>query len=317
MNTRQTSSMSRRDSLRLLGVGSVALAAGTVHGLGGAEGKAAGKILTRTIPSSGEAVPVIGLGTWQTFDVGASEAERASLAEVLAAFAGLGGRLIDSSPMYGRSEEMLGELSARLGLQEKLFVATKVWTSGRQAGVEQMEESMRRLQRTRVDLMQVHNLVDAEAHLATLRAWKAAGRVRYLGLTHYTTGGQAELARWLTAIPVDFIQINYSVGEREAERRLLPLARERGVAVIVNRPFAQGALLGRLRGRALPGWAAEIGCESWAQVLLKFIVGHPAVTCAIPATSKVAHLRDNMKAAYGALPDEALRARIVAEVGGR
>jgi aryl-alcohol dehydrogenase-like predicted oxidoreductase len=300
-----------------MGVGSVALAAaGAVPGLGGAEVKAAEKILTRTIPSSGEAVPVIGLGTWQTFDVGASEAERAPLAEVLKAFAELGGRVVDSSPMYGRSEEVLGELSVRLGVQESLFVATKVWTSGRQAGFEQMEESMRRLQRTRVDLMQVHNLVDAEAHLETLRAWKAAGRVRYLGLTHYTTGGQAELERWLARIPVDFIQINYSVGEREAERRLLPLARERGVAVIVNRPFSQGALLGRLRGRALPGWAAEIGCESWAQVLLKFIVGHPAVTCAIPATSKVAHLRDNMKAVYGALPDEALRVRIAAEIAG-
>ncbi|ATC66097.1 aldo/keto reductase [Nibricoccus aquaticus] len=309
--------MSRRESLRLLGVGSVALAAGTVSSLGGAEEiKASEKILTRTIPSSGEAVPVIGLGTWQTFDVGASEAERAPLAEVLAAFAGLGGRVVDSSPMYGRSEEVLGDLAARVGVQEKLFVATKVWTQGRQAGVEQMEESMRRLRRTRVDLIQVHNLVDAEAHLETLRVWKAAGRVRYLGLTHYTTGGQAELARWLEKTPVDFIQINYSAGEREAERRLLPLARERGVAVIANRPFSQGALLGRLRARALPGWAAEIGCESWAQVLLKFIVGHPAITCAIPATSKVAHLRDNMQAAYGALPDEALRERIAKEVAG-
>lgn len=268
--------------------------------------------LARPIPSSGEALPVIGLGTWQTFDVGPSPAQRAPLAEVLRGFLELGGRLVDSSPMYGRSEEVVGELTASLGARERLFVATKVWTEGARAGIAQMEDSMRKLRADPVDLMQVHNLVDVDTHLDTLRDWKQAGRVRYVGVTHYTAGAHQAVARLIAMRPVDFVQINYSVGEREAERRLLPLARERRVAVIVNRPFGGGALLGRLRGRPLPAWAAEIGCTSWAQLLLKFVIAHPAVTCAIPATSRVAHLRDNMAAGRGRLPDEGLRARIAA-----
>lgn len=273
--------------------------------------------LTRPIPSTGERLPVIGLGTWQTFDVGDAAGERAPLAEVLAAFVAGGGRLVDSSPMYGRSEEVLGDLAAAADARAKLFVATKVWTSGRSQGTRQMEESMRKLRARPVDLMQVHNLVDVETQLDTLRAWKAEGRVRYLGVTHYAASGHDAVARVIAAERgLDFVQINYSVGEREAERRLLPLAQERGVAVIANRPFAEGDLFARLRGRPLPGWAAEIGCTSWAQVLLKFILGHPAVTCAIPATAKVSHLRDNLGAGRGPLPDEKLRARIVAEVLG-
>ncbi len=270
-------------------------------------------ILTRPIPSTGESVPVVGLGTWQTFDVGASPAERAPLEEVLAAFVELGGRVVDSSPMYGRSEQVVGDVAAKLGVQSRLFLATKVWTTGKTAGIHQMEDSMRKLRAARIDLMQVHNLVDVDTHLATLAEWKRAGRVRYVGITHYTAGGHDAVARLIAARPLDFVQINYSVGEREAERRLLPLAQERGTAVLANRPFAGGDLFARLRRRPLPAWAAEIDCDSWAQVLLKFVISHPAVTCAIPATSRAAHLRDNMKAAHGRLPDAALRARIAAE----
>jgi len=270
-------------------------------------------ILTRPIPSTGATVPVVGLGTWQTFDVGVSPAERAPLADVLATFVELGGRVVDSSPMYGRSEEVVGDTAATLGLHPKLFIATKVWTSGKEAGIRQMEESMRKLRVTRIDLMQVHNLLDVGTHLDTLQAWKRDGRVRHVGVTHYTAGSHEAVARLIASRPIDFVQINYSVGEREAERRLLPLARERGAAVIANRPFAGGDLLRRLRARPLPGWAADIDCDSWAQVLLKFVVAHPAITCAIPATSRAAHVRDNMKAAYGRLPDEKLRARIAAE----
>jgi len=269
--------------------------------------------LTRSIPSSGEPLPVIGMGTWQTFDVGSSPSERAPLEAVLTAFAAGGGRVIDSSPMYGRSEEVAGELMAKLGLRPRLFVATKVWTSGREQGVAQMRESMRKLRAQPVDLMQVHNLVDVDTHLATLREWKQQGLVRYLGVTHYTAGSHEAVARIVASQPLDFIQINYSVGEREAEQRLLPIARERGVAVIINRPFAGGDLFRRLRSRPLPTWAEEIGCTSWAQILLKFVVSHPAVTCAIPATSRPEHMTDNLGAARGPLPNEVLRARIAAE----
>ena len=304
--------MSRSDVLKTFCLGAAALAADKLAPFAHAADPAPG-LLTRKIPSSGEPLPVIGLGTWQTFDVGRSQDARAPLAEVLAAFAELGGKLVDSSPMYGNSEEVVGDLAAQLGLQEKLFIATKVWTSGRQEGITQMEDSMRKLRADPIDLMQVHNLVDVNTHLATLREWKLAGRVRYIGVTHYTAGGHDAVARIVETQPLDFIQVNYSVGEREAERRLLPLAKERGVAVIANRPFAGGGLFSRLRGRPLPSWAAEIGCDSWAQVLLKFIVSHPAITFAIPATSKLTHLRDSMKAAFGPLPDEKLRARVAAE----
>jgi diketogulonate reductase-like aldo/keto reductase len=270
-------------------------------------------IVTRPIPSSGERLPVIGLGTWQTFDVGPSASARAPLREVLEAFAGLGGRVIDSSPMYGNSELVAGDLIASLNFRPKLFIATKVWTRGKARGIEQMEDSMRKLRAQPIDLMQVHNLVDVETHLETLTEWKRAGRVRYVGVTHYTAGAHDALVRVMETRQVDFVQVNYSVGERDAERRVLPVARERGVAVIANRPFAAGDLFRRVRNRPLPSWASEIDCGSWAQVLLKFVVSHPAITCAIPATSQAVHLRDNMRAAFGRLPDEALRRRIVAE----
>jgi diketogulonate reductase-like aldo/keto reductase len=272
-------------------------------------------MLQRAIPSTGEKLPVIGLGTWQTFDVGPSAADRAAQKEVLAEFGRLGGRLIDSSPMYGQSERVVGDLAAELGQRPRLFVATKVWTTGRDAGVRQMETSLGLLRADPIDLIQVHNLVDVETHLATLRAWKAAGRVRYLGITHYQTGAFDELARIIRAQPIDFVQLNYSIGVRDAERMLLPLAAERGVAVIVNRPFESGSLFGRLRDRPLPPLAAELECRTWSQFLLKYVVSHPAVTCAIPATAKPDHLRDNMAAGLGPVPDEATRRRMVAAVG--
>jgi diketogulonate reductase-like aldo/keto reductase len=274
-------------------------------------------ILQRPIPSSGEAIPAIGLGTWRTFDVGGSAADRDPLKEVLRRFVELGGRVIDSSPMYGAAESVVGDLATDLGVADRLFVATKVWTSGREAGVAQMEQSFRRLRARRLDLMQVHNLVDWATHLRTLREWKSAGRLRYLGVTHYTSSGYGELERVLRSEALDFVQVNYSLGEREAERRILPLARDRGIAVIVNRPFSEGGLFSRVRGQALPPWAAEFDCESWAQFFLKWILAHPAVTCAIPATSRPQHLADNMKAGLGRLPDPASRDRMAALIAGR
>ena len=272
----------------------------------------ASSTLERPIPSSGEKIPAVGLGTWRTFDVGPSKAERDPLKDVLARFVALGGRAIDSSPMYGTAESVVGDLAGELAVGDTLFLATKVWTSGREAGVTQMETSMRRLRARRLDLMQIHNLVDWRTHLATLRAWKEAGRIRYLGVTHYTSSAYDELERVLRREPLDFVQVNYSLGEREAERRILPVARERGVAVLVNRPFSEGGLFQRVRGRALPDWAAEFDCASWAQFFLKWILAHPAVACVIPGTSRPEHVVDNMAAGRGRLPDAASRERMTA-----
>jgi diketogulonate reductase-like aldo/keto reductase len=266
--------------------------------------------LQKTIPSSAEPLPVIGAGTWQTFDVGADTAARAARREVLRLFAAQGGRVIDSSPMYGTSESVVGDLVAELGLRDKLFVATKVWTSGREEGIRQMETSFKRLRVERMDLMQIHNLVDVATHTKTLRQWKQQKRVRYIGITHYTASAYPEVERWLKAEPYDFLQINYSLAERDAERRILPLCEDRKVAVIANRPFAEGALFRKVKGKPLPPWAAELGIASWAQYFLKWIVSHPAVTCAIPATGKPEHMKDNMAAGHGALPDQAGRTRM-------
>ena len=283
-------------------------------GAGPSRAAAAAPLAQRTIPSSGESIPAIGLGTWRTFDVGRGADERAPLKEVLQKFVELGGKVIDSSPMYGAAEAVAGDLAAELKLADRLFWATKVWMSGAAAGVKQMETSVRHFRVTRLDLMQIHNLLDWRTHLRTLREWKQAGRVRYIGVTHYTAGAYDELERVLRAEPLDFVQVNYSLGEREADRRILPLARERGMAVLVNRPFAEGGLFQRVRSTPLPPWAAELGCESWAQFFLKWILAHPAVTCVIPATSRVAHLVDNMKAGTGPLPDAASRDRMAAAV---
>jgi len=267
-------------------------------------------ILTKPIPRTGESLPVIGLGTWQTFDVGSAQSERAPLRQVLGEFVRFGGTVIDSSPMYGRSENVAGDLANELKLDNKLFVATKVWTSGREAGIRQMEESFRRLRIKRIDLMQIHNLVDWRTHLTTLRRWKKEKRVRYIGVTHYTASAYDQLARVLESEELDFVQLNYSIVEREAEQRLLPLAADRGMGVLVNRPFAQAQLFSKVTGKPLPAFAAEIDCASWAQFFLKFVISHPAVTCAIPATSKVQHLTDNMQAARGQLPATEIRQRM-------
>jgi diketogulonate reductase-like aldo/keto reductase len=301
--TESLDKISRRDLLRLIG------AAGLAARLPAA-GAAPRAPLQRAIPSSGETLPVVGLGTYKTFDVGAAEAERAPLREVLRRFVALGGAVVDSSPMYGEAETVVGDLAAALGARPRLFLATKVWTRGEAEGRRQMEESLRRLRAERLDLMQVHNLLDWRAHLKTLREWKARGKIRYLGITHYSASAYDEVEAALRAEKLDFLQINYSIAEREAEQRLLPLAAERGVAVIVNRPFAKAGLFGRVRGRTLPPWAAELDAASWAQFFLKFVLSHPAVTCAIPATSRPEHLEDNMQAGFGRLPDAATRRRM-------
>ena len=274
------------------------------------------EVVTRTIPSSGETIPALGLGTWRAFDVGRSAAERQPLREVLQRFVAVGGRVIDSSPMYGAAEGVVGDLAAELGIRDSLFLATKVWTSGRDAGIAQMERSLKLSRTSRLDLMQIHNLLDWSTHLRTLREWKEAGRVRYIGVTHYTSSAYGELERLLRGETVDFVQLNYSLGERDAERRLLPLARDRGVAVLVNRPFADGDLFRRMRGQSLPAWAAEVDCESWGQLFVKWILAHPAVTCVIPGTSQPQHLVDNVKAGAGRFPDAKTRDRMVALVAG-
>ncbi|HEV8096668.1 MAG TPA: aldo/keto reductase, partial [Burkholderiales bacterium] len=251
-----------------------------------------------------------GLGTWQVFDVGNDSTARVPLREVLGAFFAAGGRMVDSSPMYGTSESVVGDLCTELAICEPLFVATKVWTSGRDAGIQQMETSFRRLRVERMDLMQVHNLVDVATHTKTLLDWKAKGRVRFIGITHYTSSAYAEVEKWLKTGQYDFLQINYSLAEREAAKRLLPLARERKVAVIANRPFAEGAMFRRVRDKPLPDWAKEAGIASWAQYFLKWIVSHPAVTCTIPGTGRPEHMADNLAAGMGPLPREALRTRM-------
>ena len=261
----------------------------------------------RAIPASGERLPVIGLGTWQTFDVRGDAAARESLREVLRLFAK---GVVDSSPMYGSSENVAGDLIGELKLRERLFVATKVWTQGRDEGIRQMEDSFKRLRVQRMDLLQVHNLVDVAVHSKTLREMKAEGKVRYIGITHYTSSAYGAVERELNASPWDFLQINYSLGERDAEKRILPLAREKKVAVIINRPFAEGALFSHVKGKPLPPWAKEYDINSWAQYFLKWIVSHPAVTCTIPGTGRPDHMRDNLVAGHGTVPDEKGRRRL-------
>jgi aryl-alcohol dehydrogenase-like predicted oxidoreductase len=279
-----------------------------------AQSPGAVRMNTRPIPSTQEALPVVGCGTWIGFDVAAGSAEYQRLPGVLDALFAAGGKVIDSSPMYGRAEAVTGDLLAASNQRSKAFLATKVWTSGREAGIAQMEQSFARLRTDRIDLMQVHNLVDWRTHLKTLRGWKDKGRVRYIGITHYVDSAHEAVARVLTSRRVDFVQINYSAADRAAERLVLPLARDRGVAVLVNRPFVEGALLRRLGDQPLPEFASEIDCRSWSELLLKFVISHPAVTCAIPATSSAAHLRDNMRAADGPMPDPALRERIAVAI---
>ena len=271
---------------------------------------------TRPIPSSAEALPVIGVGTWQTFDVGADAADRAPLRRVLTEMFDADGLVVDSSPMYGRAEQVAGDLLAELGLGAAAFIATKVWTRGRDEGIDQMRRSMALFRGAQIDLMQVHNLLDWRVHMKTLRQWKQDGAIRYHGITHYTEGAFAELARVMRAEQPDFVQLPYSLGVRAADDRLLPLAAELGIAVLVNRPYEGGGLFRAVRGRTLPPWAAEFDAASWGQFFLKYILGDPAVTCVIPGTSKVRHILDNVAAGRGRLPDAAIRRRMVELVQG-
>lgn len=305
--------MSRAEFLKLGVAAAVTLGfGGTVQANPGAAPAPAARMHLRTIPSTGEKLPVIGCGTWQTFDVGSGREERVLLEEVLQVLFAAGGSVIDSSPMYGRSEAVVGELLTQMQAHDKAFVATKVWTQGRQPGIAQMQESIRLLQDKRIELMQIHNLLDWRTHLQTLRAWKAEGRIRYLGITHYTASAYDELEAIMRSEKLDFVQLNYSLNDRQAERKLLPLAAERGIAILVNRPFGGGGLLRQVSGTPLPPWAGDIGCESWAQILLKYVISHPAVTCAIPGTSRPQHMTDNCRAGTGVLPDEAMRRQMAA-----
>jgi aryl-alcohol dehydrogenase-like predicted oxidoreductase len=319
--------ISRRDVLRLATASSIVacaprLATSAPPAAPAAASKA--KMNTRLIPRTKEAIPTVGLGTWQAFDVDA--AGRKPLVDVVKQFLAAGGRVIDSSPMYGRAEAVVGEVLTELGAVGTPFLATKVWTRGKREGIAQMEQSRRRMRPDTadaktggagarpggIDLMQIHNLLDWQTHLPVLRELKQSGAIRYLGVTHYAHGELGQIERLMRSEALDFIQIPYNLADRAVEARVLPTAVDTGTAVLVMRPFEEGALFRRVRGKALPAWAAEIDCTSWAQLFLKFIIGHPAVTCPIPATSKPSHLADNIKAGFGRLPDAAQRRAMIA-----
>ena len=268
-------------------------------------------MIKRKIPSSGELLPIVGLGTWQQFDVGLSDVERRQLTEVLTMMIEKGGRLIDSSPMYGRAEAVIGELAAPPAINPNLFYATKVWTTGKEAGIREMNDSMAKMRRKTLDLMQVHNLVDYKTHLQTLYKWKEEGKIRYIGITHYTASAHETLERVLKSEKIDFVQFNYSIRERNAEKRLLNAAQEKGVAVIINEPFESGSLFNAVKGKKLPEWAAENDIQSWGQYFLKYILANEAVNCVIPGTSNPKHVVDNMGAGFGRLPDEKLRLKMI------
>jgi len=270
----------------------------------------------RLIPSTRVPLPVVGCGTWRTFDVGQAPAQRTQLLEVLRILFDSGGSVIDSSPMYGAAEAVVGELLTTMNAHGQAFIATKVWTRGREAGIAQMRRSMELLRVDRIDLMQVHNLVDWRTQLATLRAWKSEGLIRYIGITHYTPGAYDELESVMRGEVPDFVQLDYSLRDRAAEQRLLPLAADLGIAVIVNQPFGGGNLLQSMRAKPLPAWAPEIGCETWAQVLLKFVLSNPSVTCVIPGTGRPEHMKDNVRAGFGRYPDATLRAKMIATLSG-
>ena len=287
------------------------LAAGAGAALLAGDAEAAGPQLMRAIPQSGEKIPAIGLGTARTFDVGRDPALYAPRREVTRLFFQEGGTLIDTSPMYGRAERATGDFLRDLSLQDKAFIATKVWTRGRRAGIAQMTESMRLLRTERIDLMQVHNLIDTRTQLRTLRAWKDEGKIRYIGITHYSTSAFGELAEWIKREPIDFVQYPFSIAVRDAERWFMPFCADRGVATLVHRPYENGAMFRAVRGKGKPEWLAEFGAASWAQFFLKYILSNPAATCVIPATRKPKHLLDNMGAGRGPLPDARARKKMV------
>jgi diketogulonate reductase-like aldo/keto reductase len=305
-NVHDSVGLSRRNAMKLFGAIAASLTIPSLNAVG-----ETGTMLKRPIPRSGELLPAVGLGTWQTFDVGPDAGERAQLSEVLRLFVEMGGSVVDSSPMYGNAETVVGDLATELGVQKSLFIATKVWTSGHEAGIRQMQTSMQRLRADPIDLMQVHNLLDLQTQLKTLRKWKQAGKIRYLGVTHYREDAFDALERLIKSEKLDFVQLNYNIIARDAERRVLPAAADNATAVLINRPFEGSSLFGKVKGKSLPPWAAEFDCESWSQFFLKYILSHPAVTCPIPATRNPKHLADNMRAGYGRLPDGKMRVKMV------
>jgi diketogulonate reductase-like aldo/keto reductase len=313
---RHTDTISRRSFLASVGAAGAASVLRPLNAvvLPDPAGARPGPILTRAIPSSGEKLPLVGLGSWITFNVGDDAPARDSCAEVMGAFFREGGRLIDSSPMYGSSQAVIGYGLGKLGHPRELFSSDKVWISSGAGGPKQIEESLKQWGIPRFDLLEVHNLMSWEEHLQTLFAMKKAGRLRYVGVTTSEGRRHDEMEKVMRSQPIDFVQVTYNVLDREVEERILPLALERRIGVICNRPLRRGELIRRVERAPLPSWAGEIDCANWAQVLLKFIVSHPAVICAIPATSRVDHVRQNVGASYGRLPDEAMRRRIVAHV---
>ena len=297
---------SRRDLMKLIAVTPM-VAAISPHLLA----NESRQLIQRTIPSTGETIPAVGMGSYQTFNVGEDDARKQNLSAVLAAFFSAGGCLIDSSPMYGLSESVLGELISQLEPTPEVFAATKVWTYGKQAGRESIADSSKRMGVPKLDLMQVHNLRDWEIHLETLAELKEKGSLRYTGITTSRLSQYQDFEKVMRAKPLDFIQLNYNIKVREAEKRLLPLAQEKGIAVIVNMPFEKGRLFKLVKNKSVPGWAKDFDCTTWGQFFLKFILSHPAVTCAIPATSKVHHMKDNMQAMAGHLPDAKQRQKML------
>ena len=267
-------------------------------------------MIKRKIPSTGEELPVIGLGTWQAFDVGSLGNKRETLKEVLTIMKEQGGVLIDSSPMYGSSEEVVGDLTHELKIEDHFFYTTKAWTPGRDEGIIQMNESFKKMRREKLDLMQIHNLVDWKTHLKTLREWKEKGKIRYIGITHYTESGYDGLEAIMKNERPDFVQLNYSVDQRKAEDRLFPTAKDLGIVVLINRPFDGGHLFSKVKGKALPEWVKDFDIKSWGQFFLKFIISNDTVTCVIPATSNQKHIVDNMLAGQGRLPDKAMREKM-------